>query len=161
MYSVWYSKACSHCLHEMACLCTGPPRGDPSGRWANDFYNVKSKQAQWGPCALLPWIGFTCSLFFLFIGASKPLPLKLRQKQKLCPSWDTTHTWYLKSILIINTGDIEMKLNMISSREDFLSHVSIIRRERVNSRMQLGIWGLGGAFSWQLLSAMELSLVPH
>lgn len=86
--------------------------------------------------------------------------LSLKLKQKLCPSWDTTHTWYLKSIFIINTSDIEMKLNMTSSREDFCSYASIIRRE-VNSRMQLGICGLGGAFSWWLLSDMELSLIPH
>lgn len=86
------------------------------------------------------------------------LPLKL--KQKLCPSWDTTHTWYFKSILITNTSDIEMKLKMAPSREDFYSYVSIIRRE-VNSRMQLGICGLGGAFSWWVLSDTELSLIPH
>lgn len=41
VYDVWGSKAYLHYLHEMECLSTGLQKGDPSERWANNFYDVK------------------------------------------------------------------------------------------------------------------------
>lgn len=49
----------------MACLSTGPQRRDPSGRWANDFYNGKAKQTHRSPCA--PLFGLVLHVAFLSI----------------------------------------------------------------------------------------------